>query len=230
MLAPGTARPPPGARKTPGPMESHARSVQPFEVRRLGLVDYVETWQRMMTFTDVRTPETVDEIWFLEHPPVYTLGLNGRREHILDPGDIPVVQVDRGGQITYHGPGQLVVYPLLDVRRLGLGPRALVRILEQATVACLAGYGIEAQARPDAPGVYVGSRKIASIGLRIRRGASYHGLALNVSVDLGPFRGINPCGFQGLEMTRLADLGGPQDVDEVIPVLERHLTEGLAGR
>ncbi|EQD71817.1 lipoyltransferase [mine drainage metagenome] len=199
-------------------------------VRHLGLVDYVETWQRMMAFTDDRTPDTVDEIWFLEHPPVYTQGLNGRREHVLDPGAIPVIQVDRGGQITYHGPGQLVVYPLLDMRRLGLGPLGLVRMLERATLDCLAEFGIAGHARPDAPGVYVESRKIASIGLRIRRGGSYHGLALNISVDLEPFRGINPCGYRGLEMTRLTDLGGPSDLGEVMPVLERHLEHRLIRR
>ena len=200
-----------------------------YQSRRLGLADYVETWQRMMAFTDARAPETVDEIWFLEHPPVYTLGQNGRREHVLDPGGIPVIQVDRGGQVTYHGPGQLVVYPLIDVKRLGLGPRGLVRMLERATLDCLAEFGISGHTRPDAPGVYVESRKIASIGLRIRRGGSYHGLAFNVSVDLAPFRGINPCGYRGLEMTRLMDLGGPSDLGSVIPILEHHLDRGLAG-
>ncbi|MHB1543108.1 MAG: lipoyl(octanoyl) transferase LipB [Gammaproteobacteria bacterium] len=201
-----------------------------YHVRQLGLVDYVETWQRMMAFTDDRTPDTVDEIWFLEHPPVYTLGLNGRREHVLDPGAIPVIQVDRGGQITYHGPGQLVVYPLLDMKRLALGPRGLVRILERATLDCLAEFGIVGHARPEAPGVYVEMRKIASIGLRIRRGGSYHGLAFNISVDLDPFRGINPCGYRGLEMTRLVDLGGPSDLSEVMPVLAQHLEHWLIRR
>ncbi len=212
------------------PIDPLSAETRLYHLRELGLVDYLETWQCMMAFTERRTPETVDEIWFLEHPPVYTLGLNGRREHVLDPGDIPVIQVDRGGQITYHGPGQLVVYPLLDMKRLGLGPRGLVRILEGATVDCLSEFGIHAHARPEAPGVYVETRKIASIGLRIRRGGSYHGLAFNISVDLGPFRGINPCGYQGLEMTRLMDLGGPSTLDAVMPVLGKHLERWIKER
>src|SRR5688500_12324397 len=156
-------------------------------VRRLGLVDYEPTWREMQALNAARTPETPDEIWFLEHPPVFTLGMNGRREHVLAAGDIPVVHVDRGGQVTYHGPGQLVLYPLLDLRRLGLSIRELVLRLENAVIELAASYGIEAVGRRDAPGVYVEGRKLASIGLRVRRGCSYHGLALNVVNDLEPF-------------------------------------------
>jgi len=181
----------------------------------LGARPYEPTWRAMQLFTDERGPETPDEIWFLEHPPVFTLGLNGKREHLLAPGDIPVVQIDRGGQVTYHGPGQLVVYPLLDLRRLGLGVRELVTALESAVIRTAASWGIVAASRRDAPGVYVEGRKLASLGLRIRRGASYHGLAFNVAMDLEPFQRINPCGFQNLEVTDLARLGGPQSVREV---------------
>jgi lipoyl(octanoyl) transferase len=190
-------------------------------------VDYRTTWQDMMDFTERRSPERVDEIWFLEHPPVYTLGLNGHLEHLLDPGSIPVIPTDRGGQVTYHGPGQLVVYPLIALARRSVGPRQLVRLLEQATIDCLRDFGITGHGRAEAPGVYVESRKIASIGLRIRRGASYHGLALNVSNDLGPFLGIHPCGFRGLEMTRVADCGGPSDLEVVGHRLEAHLLSQL---
>ena len=165
--------------------------------RHLGLVEYEPTWRRMQAFTESRGAEQPDELWFLQHPPVFTLGLNGRREHLLAPGDIPVVQVDRGGQVTYHGPGQLMIYPLIDLRRAGLGVRELVTGLEQSVVDLCADYGIEAASRCDAPGVYVGDVKLASIGLRIRHGASFHGMALNVDVDLEPFSRINPCGFKG---------------------------------
>lgn len=187
-------------------------------IRRLGRVPYEPTWREMQQIAETRTAETPDEIWVLEHDPVFTLGLAGSREHLLAPGDIPVVHIDRGGQVTYHGPGQLVVYPLLDLRRRKLGPRDLVTALEQATVAALAAWGIDAHARPDAPGVYVGEKKIASIGLRIRRGSSYHGIAFNVDMDLEPFSRINPCGFQGLEMTQVSELGGPSDLDAVAEV------------
>lgn len=181
----------------------------------------------MQRFTDARSPETADEIWFTEHPPVFTLGLNASREHLLETGDIPVVQIDRGGQVTYHGPGMLMVYPLIDLKRLGLGVRDLVTALEQSVVDLAAGYGVEARAKPDAPGVYVADTKFASVGLRIRRGASYHGMALNVKVDLEPFLRINPCGYAGLQMTDLATLGGDSDVDAVsrrlLPHFLRHL-------
>ena len=196
--------------------------------RRLGQVDYEPTWRRMQEFTAQRGPEQADELWFLEHPPVFTLGLNGRREHLLAPGDIPVVQVDRGGQVTYHGPGQLVVYPLLDLGRSGLGVRQLVCALERAVVRCAAGYGVTAAGNREAPGVYVAGRKLASIGLRIRRNCSYHGLALNVAMDLEPFRRINPCGFQGLEVIDLAGLGVTHDLERVAADLEAALLTELA--
>lgn len=192
-------------------------------IRRLGRVDYEPTWRSMQAFTESRAGDQPDELWFLEHPPVFTLGLNGRREHLLAPGDIPVVQVDRGGQVTYHGPGQLVVYPLLDLGRAGLGVRELVCALERAVVRCVAGYGITAAGNRAAPGVYVDGRKLASIGLRIRRNCSYHGLALNVAMDLEPFRRINPCGFQGLEVVDLASLGASRSLEEVADDLEAAL-------
>lgn len=176
-------------------------------VRSLGQQDYEPLWRRMQDFTDTRTVETPDEIWFTEHPPVFTLGLNASPEHLLAPGDIPVVQVDRGGQVTYHGPGQLMIYPLLDLKRAKLGVRDLVTGLEQCIVDLAASFDIEAAARKDAPGVYVDARKIASVGLRVRRGASFHGMALNIEVDLEPFSRINPCGFSDLEVTDLRHLG-----------------------
>ncbi|MCQ4346230.1 lipoyl(octanoyl) transferase LipB [Pseudomonas stutzeri] len=196
-------------------------------VRQLGLQPYLPTWQAMQRFTDERGADTPDEVWLLEHEPVFTQGQAGKPEHLLMPGDIPVVQVDRGGQVTYHGPGQLVAYLLLDVRRSGLGVRELVSCMERVLVALLAEYGVEAYARPDAPGVYVGAAKIASLGLRIRRGCSFHGLALNVDMDLAPFRRINPCGYAGLAMTQLRDLAGPIDFAEVRERLLRQLVVAL---
>lgn len=169
----------------------------------------------MEEFTARRTPATPDELWLVEHHPVFTLGLTGRREHLHDPGAIPVVHSDRGGQTTYHGPGQAVLYTLLDLRRLGLGVRPLVTALEAAVVDLLAGYGIAACPRPDAPGVYVDGAKIAALGLRVRRGCSYHGIALNVTTDLAPFSRIDPCGHRGLAVTRLADLGVEDDCETV---------------
>ena len=179
----------------------------PHTVESLGRQDYEPLWRRMQRITDERGPDTPDRLWFCEHPPVFTLGMAASREHVLAPGDIPVVQIDRGGQVTYHGPGQLMIYPLIDVRRAGLGVRALVSALENSVIELLAGADIEAVARRDAPGVYVDGRKVASIGLRIRRGCSYHGMALNVDMDLEPFTRINPCGMQGLEVTDLRRLG-----------------------
>ena len=196
-------------------------------VRNLGLQDYEPLWRAMQRFTDTRTPETADEIWFTEHPPVFTLGINAKREHLLATGDIPIVQIDRGGQVTYHGPGMLMIYPLIDLKRLGLGVRDLVTALEQSVVDLAACYGIDARARPDAPGVYAGDSKFASVGLRIRRGASYHGMALNVRVDLEPFLRINPCGYAGLEMTDLATLGGDSNLDAVRDKLLPHFLEHL---
>jgi lipoyl(octanoyl) transferase len=196
-------------------------------VRRLGLVDYEPTWRAMQRFTEERDAATPDEIWFLEHPSVFTLGMSASRGHLLDPGDIPVVQIDRGGQVTYHGPGQLVVYPLLDLKRAGLGIRDFVTALERAVIELAGQYGIAAQCRRGAPGVYVDGRKLASVGVRVRRGGSYHGLALNVAMDLAPFRRINPCGYPGLEMTQLADLGGPRSVAVSAAALEAPLLAAL---
>jgi lipoyl(octanoyl) transferase len=179
-------------------------------VRRLGLLEYEPVWQAMQTFTDGRDENTADELWLVEHPPVFTQGQAGRAEHILDPGDIPVVQVDRGGQVTYHGPGQIVAYPLIDIRRMGMGVRELVTAIEQAIIAVLQSYDVDATPRTDAPGVYVDGVKIAALGLRIRKGRSFHGLSFNINMNLEPFQRINPCGFQGLEVTNLSAL-----VDEV---------------
>jgi lipoyl(octanoyl) transferase len=197
-------------------------------LRWLGRVEYEPTWRAMQEFTQARAAATPDEIWFLEHPPVFTLGMNAAREHVLAPGDIPLVQIDRGGQVTYHGPGQLVVYPLLDVRRLGLGVRQLVVALETAIISLVAEWNIRAVGRRDAPGIYVDGRKLASIGLRIRRGCSYHGLAFNVAMDLEPFRRINPCGYQGLEVTDLRTLGVPLELRTAAQLLAPHMLEALA--
>lgn len=185
-------------------------------VRPLGLRDYEPLWRDMQRFTDTRSADSLDEIWFTEHPPIFTLGLNASRDHLLAPGDIPVLQVDRGGQVTYHGPGQIMIYPLIDLPRAGLGVRDLVTALEQMAVELLAEFDIDAISRKDAPGVYAGGHKVASVGLRVRRGASYHGMALNVDVDLEPFSRINPCGFSDLEVTNLTTLG----VDETRPEIE----------
>ncbi|MBK7543919.1 MAG: lipoyl(octanoyl) transferase LipB [Candidatus Competibacteraceae bacterium] len=176
-------------------------------LRRLGRYDYRAVFDAMRAFTARRDVATPDELWWVEHPPVFTQGQAGKAEHLLAPGEIPVVQVDRGGQVTYHGPGQLVVYCLLDVRRLGLGPRALVTALERSVIEWLADRGVAARARPDAPGVYVADAKVASLGLRIRQGRSYHGLSLNVAMDLEPFTRINPCGYPGLRVTQLREIG-----------------------
>jgi len=199
-------------------------------VRHLGLVDYEPTWKQMQAFTASRDEKTADEFWVLQHHPVFTQGQAGKAEHLLSPGDIPVVMADRGGQVTYHGPGQLVVYLLVDLRRRKLGVRVLVDTLEQALVAVLAGYGVTAAPKADAPGVYVEGRKIASLGLRVRRGCSFHGLALNLAMDLAPFLRINPCGYQGLEMVQLADLleaPGPDLVTEIAPKLVAELAARL---
>lgn len=197
-------------------------------LKDLGRVEYEPTWRAMQRFTETRSADTPDEIWFLEHPPVFTLGLAGRMEHVLAPGDIPVVHIDRGGQVTYHGPGQLVVYPLIDLKRLKLGVRALVEAIENSVIATLAGFGIAALSKRDAPGVYTpDGRKLASLGLRVRRGCSYHGLAFNVAMDLEPFNRINPCGYAGLQMTQVSALGGPANVNAVAGRLKPHLLEAL---
>jgi lipoyl(octanoyl) transferase len=184
-------------------------------IRELGFKPLPEVWADMQAFTAARTPATADEIWLVEHPPVFTLGMRADRAHVLAPGDIPVVQIDRGGQVTYHGPGQLVAYVLLDLRRLALNPRKLVQALEAAVVDTVAGYGVEANARRDAPGVYVDGKKLAAIGLRVKRYCSYHGLALNVAMDLEPFDRINPCGYADLEVTDLRRLCGVADLGRV---------------
>ena len=199
----------------------------PLIVRHLGIRPYLDTWQAMQAFTDRRDVDTPDEIWLLQHEAVYTQGQAGKAEHLLHPTEIPVVQSDRGGQITYHGPGQLIAYLLLDVRRKGLGVRQLVTAMEQAVIGVLASAGIDAAAKPDAPGVYVNGAKIASLGLRIRRGCSFHGLALNVDLDLTPFTHINPCGYAGLAMTSTALLGGPRHVADAEPLLLAELTRQL---
>ncbi|GLX13394.1 octanoyltransferase [Pseudomonas straminea] len=197
-------------------------------VRHLGLVDYLPTLEAMRTLTAERDEATPDEIWLLQHPQVFTQGQAGKPEHLLAPGDIPVVQVERGGQVTFHGPGQLVGYLMLDLRRLDLGVRELVTLMEQALVEVLAGYGVEAAPKADAPGVYVGGDKIASLGLRVRRGCSFHGLALNVDMDMTPFGRINPCGYAGLKMTQLKDLvATPPAFDEVAKRLEQVLRQCL---
>ena len=196
-------------------------------IRRLGLCEYEPTWRAMQRFTEERDAATPDEIWFLEHTPVFTLGVNASREHLIAPGDIPVVQIDRGGQVTYHGPGQLVAYPLVDLKRLGLGIREFVSALEYSVIDLAASFGIEAECRRSAPGVYVGGKKLASVGVRVRRGGAYHGLALNVALDLAPFGLINPCGYAGLQMTQLSLLGGPRGVGECADALEPHLRRAL---
>lgn len=193
----------------------------------LGRKEYVPLWQAMQAFTDERDESTPDEIWLCEHPPVFTLGLNAAKEHLLAPGDIPVVQIDRGGQVTYHGPGMLMVYPLIDIRRANIGVRKLVTALEQSVVDLAAACDIEAAARPDAPGVYVNGDKLASVGLRIRRGSSFHGMALNVDTDLEPFSRINPCGYQGLEMTDLKRLGAKLSLEETSEELLPHFLKHL---
>ena len=183
--------------------------------RTLGRVAYEPTWRAMQSFTRARLAETADQLWLVEHPPVFTLGLAGRREHVLSPGAIPVVATDRGGQVTYHGPGQALAYVLLDLRRLGIGAKELVRRLEQAAIEVLAAYEVRAERRPGMPGVYVEGAKIAAVGLRIARGCSYHGLALNVDLDLAPFDRIDACGYPGLASTRLADWGVRDSIDAV---------------
>jgi lipoyl(octanoyl) transferase len=195
--------------------------------RELGLLDYEPTWQAMQRFTNERGRETADEIWLVQHPPVFTQGQSGKPEHVLLPGNIPIVQVDRGGQVTYHGPGQLVAYLMLDVRRLGFGVRDLVSRIERSLIGLLADYGVNAFAKPDAPGVYVDGAKIASLGLRIRNGCSFHGLALNVDMDLEPFGRINPCGYAGLAMTQLRDHAGPIEFAEVSARLRAQLVKHL---
>ncbi|WP_370279700.1 lipoyl(octanoyl) transferase LipB [Pontibacterium sp.] len=195
-------------------------------IRTLGIEPYNPTWEKMQAFTDQRDDETRDEIWLLQHEPVFTQGQAGKAEHLLATGDIPVVQVDRGGQVTYHGPGQLIVYLMINLRRRKLGVREMVDIMERSLVDLLAEYGVEAYAKPDAPGVYVGNAKIASLGLRVRRGCSFHGLALNLDMDLGPFLRINPCGYAGMPMTQLAELAEMPKLEDLM----QKLVDQLVGK
>lgn len=194
-------------------------------VRQLGLQPYEPVWRAMQAFTDARDDATPDELWLVQHPPVFTQGQAGKAEHVLAPGDIPVVQVDRGGQVTYHGPGQIVAYPLIDLRRRGIGVKALVCRIEEAILRVLAHYGVQAERRPGAPGIYVGEAKIASLGLRVRKGRSFHGLAFNIGMDLEPFQRINPCGFAGLQVTQLADFTAVE-----LAEVEQELVQQLAGQ
>jgi lipoyl(octanoyl) transferase len=196
-------------------------------VRDLGRQPYEPIWRGMQAFTDARDEHTPDELWLVEHDPVFTLGQAGKWEHVLLPGDIPVVPVDRGGQVTYHGPGQLVAYPLIDLRRAKIGVRELVDRIEQSIIDVLAEWNITGERRDGAPGVYVADAKIAALGLRVRRGCSFHGLAFNIAMDLEPFHRINPCGFQGLRVTAMADLGGPSGLDTVKPDLVAALSRNL---
>jgi len=196
-------------------------------IRDWGRADYASVWQSMRAFTDERTAQSADEIWRVEHPPVFTLGQAGKPEHVLDAGDIPLVQSDRGGQVTYHGPGQIVIYPLLDLRRHQLGARRLVTLLETSVVAWLADLGIHAAARADAPGVYVDQAKIAALGLRIRRGCSYHGVAVNVAMDLTPYQRINPCGYAGMAVTDLRSLGVECSLEQAFSALTHQIVAGL---
>lgn len=200
---------------------------QTITIRQLGRRDYTPVWKAMQAYTDQRQDDWEDEIWLVEHPPVFTLGFNGKSEHLLNPADIPVISIDRGGQVTYHGPGQQVAYLLIDIKRLKLGVRAMVEHIEQAIVELLARYDIDAHSRRDAPGVYVGDAKIAALGLRIRRGCSYHGLALNVAMDLEPFTRINPCGYAGMEVTQTSDLGGPKALADITQALCQCVTQQL---
>lgn len=199
------------------------------DIKLLGPSDYHQTWQQMKDFTNQRRADTLDQIWITEHDPVFTQGLNGKPEHLLDTGDIPVIQIDRGGQVTYHGPGQLVVYCLLNISRLGFGVRALVTHIENAIIAFLAKYGIDSAARADAPGVYVGDAKIAALGLRIRKGCCYHGLSLNLDMDLSPFSRINPCGFANLAVTQLSDFGVDISLEQAGRELTGYLIKNITG-
>jgi lipoyl(octanoyl) transferase len=197
-------------------------------LRRLGRVEYEPTWRAMQDFTARRGADSADEIWLLEHPPVFTLGQAGKREHLLADIGIPIVPIDRGGQVTYHGPGQVVAYLLIDLKRRGYGVRELVRRMEQAVIDLLAGLAITAERRAGAPGVYVGGAKIAALGLRVKGGSTYHGLSLNVDLDLAPFSAINPCGYAGMAVTRLRDLGVAASSGEIAERLARQLLEALA--
>jgi lipoyl(octanoyl) transferase len=193
------------------------------QLRDLGRQPYEPVWRAMQAFTDARGADTPDELWLVEHDPVFTLGQAGKDEHVLMPGDIPVIHVDRGGQVTYHGPGQIVLYPLLDLRRLKVGVREYVDRIEQAVIDTLAEWNIEGARRDGAPGVYVAGAKVMALGIRVRRGCTFHGLAFNIAMDLSPYQRINPCGYQGLQVTSVLDLGGPSGMEQVKPVLVAQL-------
>lgn len=193
------------------------------QLRDLGRQPYEPVWRAMQAFTDARGPDTPDELWLVEHDPVFTLGQAGKDEHVLMPGDIPVIHVDRGGQVTYHGPGQIVLYPLLDLRRLKIGVREYVDRIEQAVIDTLAEWNIEGARRDGAPGVYVAGAKVMALGIRVRRGCTFHGLAFNIAMDLSPYQRINPCGYQGLRVTSVLDLGGPSGLEQVKPALVAQL-------
>jgi lipoyl(octanoyl) transferase len=197
------------------------------QLRQLGIVPYQTTWQAMQDYTNRRDKSTPDQLWLLQHPPVFTLGQAAKTEHLIDPGEIPVIKTDRGGQVTYHGPGQLIAYFMFDLRRAHIGIRSLVSHLEQSVISLLAEYAITANARQDAPGVYIAERKVASLGLRVRRGCSFHGLSLNVDMDLSPFERINPCGYPGLKVTQLADQQIHSDITTVGLKLAHHLAHAL---
>lgn len=199
----------------------------PIHIRAMGMVDYEPTWRAMQQFTSERNADTVDEIWLVQHPPTYTQGQAGKPEHLLNPTSIPVVKIDRGGQITYHGPGQIVIYLLLDLRRWKINVRDLVRLIEQAVIDLLAEHGVQAQGRTDAPGVYVNDAKIAALGLKIKNSCCYHGLSFNVDMDLTPFDNINPCGYQGLRVTQCLELGIEPEFEALQAELTQNLVHGL---
>jgi lipoyl(octanoyl) transferase len=203
--------------------QSYSDGRKPLVVKSLGWTDYVSTWHAMRDYTQARTSESLDEIWITEHSPVFTQGLNGKAEHLLDTGEIPVVQIDRGGQVTYHGPGQLIIYCLLDLNRAGIGVKAFVSAIEQSIIKLLIDYGIPSNINEGAPGVYSGGAKIAALGLRIRKGYSYHGLSLNIEMDLEPFQRINPCGYSGLAVTQIADFVQAPSIGSAGNLLTRHL-------
>ena len=211
-------------------LQTGAKGRPPAFVRDLGRQAYEPVWRAMQRFTDARDEATPDELWLVEHDPVFTLGQAGKPEHVLMPGEIPVLHVDRGGQVTYHGPGQIVAYPLLDLKRLKIGVREYVQRIEQAVIDTLADWNIEASRRDGAPGVYVNGAKVAALGIRVRRGCSFHGLAFNIAMDLEPFQRINPCGYEGLQVTSMLDLGGPSSLDAVKPALLEHLAAQLGLR
>ena len=214
----------------PGPLAQAGEGARAAIVRDLGRQPYEPVWRAMQAFTDARDQATPDELWLVEHEPVFTLGQAGKPEHVLMPGEIPVIHVDRGGQVTYHGPGQIVAYPLLDLKRLKIGVRDYVCRIEQAVIDTLGEWNIEGARRDGAPGVYVNGAKVAALGIRVRHGRTFHGLAFNIGMDLEPFHRINPCGYQGLQVTSMRDLGGPSSMEAVKPVLLDHIARqfGLA--